>query len=141
VDGDGGDSSGTVQSYDALGFDPAPGDLAEIAELARRYQESSEQLADAHARSDPAQRNSVYFAKAARSLAAAAQALQDWHEELGALKQQARVLEIRARRAEDADPLRQQAEVLRDKHAELAKVMTERVDAARAQAPAEPGGG
>jgi hypothetical protein len=136
---DGADSSGTVQHYEALGFDPAPGNLAEVEQLARRYQESSEQLAQACESTDPADPRIRYFAAAARSLAIAAHALQTWHEDLGALKHQARVLEIQARRATDVEPLRRQAEVIRDKHTRLAKVMTERVDAAREQAPAEPG--
>lgn len=74
-------SVGTVASYDALGFDPAPGNLAQVSAVAQSYREL------------------VLSGRA--NAAPLAIALSRFETELGDLKHRARLLELDARRAQD----------------------------------------
>lgn len=105
-------------SFEALGFDPAPGDLDQVEELAGRYRRVSARLGEAlDALNSIAEQTGVwqgaaadafaeridelpeYLDKAAESTAAAGQALAEWAAALTGLQRQAYDLELRARQA------------------------------------------
>ncbi|MFD9962018.1 WXG100 family type VII secretion target [Amycolatopsis sp. NPDC058986] len=115
-------STGTVDSFEALGFDPAPGDLAQVSTIAEKYRTVATGLADAleslqaivqkkgeiwQGQASEAFARRVgklpgYLDAAARSMTRAAQAISRWEGDLGTLKAQARELEIKARQAAEA---------------------------------------
>ncbi len=104
--------------FPALGFDPAPGDLAGVTDLAGKYRAVSRDLGEA----DDALRRIVtrkgiwegaaseafarrlgplpgYLAGAAKSMGQAADALEGWSRDLGELQRKAKDLEQRAEAA------------------------------------------
>lgn len=104
--------------FEALGFDPAPGQLANIETLSRRFTAVSQALGDAHraltrigqadgiwqGAAAQAFQNTVgelpgYLDKAHLSLRQASQALQVWHTDLASMQQRAAALEAEARAA------------------------------------------
>jgi len=105
-------------SYPSLGFDPAPGDLGQVAELADKYRVVGKDLAEANTSlrqivekkgvwtgqaSDAFARRvgplPEYLDAAARSMTMASGALDGWQRDLGELQRQAMELEARARKA------------------------------------------
>lgn len=114
---------GTVgrPGFDALGFDPAPGNLGRIEALHSQYAQVGESLGQAHQvlaavgtnsgfwRGDAADafRTKVgdlpgYLDDAHRSLDAAAAALQGWHTDLSSMQHTAADLELQANKARRA---------------------------------------
>ncbi|MPY77190.1 MAG: hypothetical protein GEV04_01595 [Actinophytocola sp.] len=110
-----------TRTFDALGFDPAPGEFGRVDARAERYQRVSDQLRFARdaitsivnqtgiweGEASEAFARRVgdlpeYFDAATRSMSRAAAALTDWHAELGELRRRAWELELRARTARDA---------------------------------------
>jgi len=106
------------EGFDALGFDPAPGQLANLEALSTQYQEVARSLEAAYealtqigssssswqGEAALAFQNTVgelpgYLDKAHRSLGAAATALQGWHTDLGSMQRTAADLEWQAREA------------------------------------------
>ncbi|MET8994630.1 putative T7SS-secreted protein [Amycolatopsis sp. NPDC004169] len=108
----------TARDFPALGFDPAPGDLDGVTDLAVKYRAVSEDLTEA----DDSLRQIVrkqgiwqgeaseafarrvgplppYLEGAARSMGAAADALESWAQTLGDLQKRAADLEARAEAA------------------------------------------
>ncbi|QKV77481.1 putative T7SS-secreted protein [Amycolatopsis sp. Hca4] len=108
----------TARDFPALGFDPAPGDLDGVTDLAVKYRAVSEDLTEA----DDSLRQIVrkqgiwqgeaseafarrvgplppYLEGAARSMGAAADALESWAQTLGELQTRAADLEARAEAA------------------------------------------
>ncbi|MGW5716168.1 putative T7SS-secreted protein [Amycolatopsis sp. NPDC003865] len=111
----------STRDFPALGFDPAPGDLDGITDLAGKYREVSTDLTS----SDDALRQIVrkqgiwqgeaseafarrigplpqYLEGAARSMGSAADALEKWSQDLGDLQKRAADLEARAEAAAKA---------------------------------------
>lgn len=105
-------------TFDALGFDPAPGELSRIEAIAQRYRRAGDQLryardamagpqiwrgeaSEAFARRVDTLREDLDTA--AWSMSQAAAALIDWHADLGELQRLARELELTARAARDND--------------------------------------
>ncbi len=111
----------STRDFPALGFDPAPGDLDGIADLAGKYRAVSTDLTEA----DDALRQIVrkqgiwqgeaseafarridplpqYLEGAARSMGSAADALEKWSHDLGDLQKRAADLEARAEAAAKA---------------------------------------
>lgn len=109
------------RDFPALGFDPAPGDLDGVTDLAGKYRAVSTDLAEA----DEALRQIVrkqgswqgeaseaftrrigplpqYLEGAARSMGEAADALEQWSQDLGDLQKRAKDLEARAEAAANA---------------------------------------
>ncbi|MEV7042558.1 putative T7SS-secreted protein [Amycolatopsis sp. NPDC051061] len=109
------------QEFPALGFDPAPGDLDGVTDLAGKYRAVSKDLTEA----DDALRQIVrkqgiwqgeaseaftrrigplpqYLEGAARSMGEAADALEKWSQDLGDLQKRAADLEARAEAAAQA---------------------------------------
>ncbi|MFE0023073.1 WXG100 family type VII secretion target [Amycolatopsis sp. NPDC059021] len=115
-------STGTIDSFEALGFDPAPGDLAQVSTIAEKYRTVATGLTDAleslqaivqkkgeiwQGQASEAFARRVgklpgYLDAAARSMTQAAQAVSRWEGDLGTLKAQARELEVKARQAAEA---------------------------------------
>jgi hypothetical protein len=104
--------------FEALGFDPAPGQLANIETLGQRFTTVSRALGDAYqaltriGRADGIWQGAAaqafqttvgelpgYLDKAHRSLGEASRALQLWHTDLASMQQRAAVLEAEARAA------------------------------------------
>ncbi|WP_372671683.1 WXG100 family type VII secretion target [Amycolatopsis kentuckyensis] len=111
----------STRDFPALGFDPAPGDLDGITDLAGKYRAVSEDLTEA----DDSLRQIVrkqgiwqgeaseafarrigplpqYLEGAARSMGSAADALESWSHDLGDLQKRAADLEARAEAAAKA---------------------------------------
>ncbi|WP_329054100.1 hypothetical protein OG738_13620 [Amycolatopsis sp. NBC_01488] len=111
----------STQDFPALGFDPAPGDLDGVTDLAGKYRAVSKDLAEA----DDSLRQIVrkqgiwqgeaseafarrigplpqYLEGAARSMGEAADALEQWSQDLGDLQKRAKDLEARAEAAAKA---------------------------------------
>lgn len=111
----------STQEFPALGFDPAPGDLDGVTDLAGKYRAVSKDLTE----SDDALRQIVrkqgiwqgeaseafarrigplpqYLEGAARSMGEAADALEKWAQDLGDLQKRAADLEARAEAAAEA---------------------------------------
>ncbi|MEC3981158.1 hypothetical protein [Amycolatopsis sp. H20-H5] len=106
-------SVGTVASFDALGFDPAPGDLAQLSTAAQICRALATALLAA-------------TGPLALPMALTANALSRWETALGELKHRARVLELDARQAQDnARPIdRTGANSLRERHRVLVEQVT-----------------
>ena len=102
--------------FEALGFDPAPGQLGNVETLGQRFTAVSQALGDAHqaltrigqtdgiwqGAAAQAFQNTVgelpdYLDKAHRSLGEASRALQLWHTDLASMQHQAASLEAEAR--------------------------------------------
>lgn len=117
----------TVDDFQALGFDPAPGDLGRVDTSAEQYGSVSKQLGFAmNAIESIIKQQGVwegeaseafarrvgdlpeYLGKATDSMSKAASALDQWSSGLGDMKRHARELEMRAREA------RQEAEQARN---------------------------
>lgn len=109
-----------TRAFDALGFDPAPGELGRVDASAEQYQRVSAQLGFARdaitsivnqtgiweSEASEAFARRVgdlpeYLDTATRSMSQAAAALADWHTELSELRRRAWELELRAREARD----------------------------------------
>ncbi len=105
--------------FDALGFDPAPGEIGNIEALSTNYTQVSQSLEQAHqaltrigsssgiwqGQAADNFRDTVgelpgYLDKAYRSLGDAATALQGWHTDLGSLRRTAAELERQAQQAQ-----------------------------------------
>lgn len=108
-------------TFEALGFDPAPGDVGQVEELAARYHRVSARLGEAlDALNAIAEQTDVwqgaaaeafvarvdelpdYLDKAAESTSAAGNALGEWAAALAGLQRHAYELELRAREARAA---------------------------------------
>lgn len=130
-----------MTTFDALGFDPAPGELSRIESIAQRYRRAGDQLRYARdAMAGPHTwrgRASEAFARhvdelredlgtAAWSMSQAAAALTDWHADLSELQRRARELELAARAARDhgaadeLDAIRDAARRLAQQHDDAA---------------------
>lgn len=113
-----GPAAPTRTGFEALGFDPAPGQLANIETLGQRFATVSHALGDAHqalirigqadgiwqGAAAEAFQNTVgelpgYLDKAHQSLGEASRALQLWHTDLASMQQRAAALEAEAREA------------------------------------------
>ncbi|WP_051399594.1 putative T7SS-secreted protein [Haloechinothrix halophila] len=109
-----------TRAFDALGFDPAPGELGRVDASAEQYQRASAQLGlardaiisivnqtgiwEGEASEAFARRVGdlpEYLDTATHSMSRAAAALADWHTELSELRRRAWELELRAREARD----------------------------------------
>jgi len=124
-----------MTTFDALRFDPAPGDLGQIEASAQQYRRVGDQLRYARdAMSVPGTWRgaaSEAFARqadelrerldaAAWSMSQAAAALTEWHDELADLQRQARKLELEARDTDDLDAIRDAARRLAQQHDDAA---------------------
>lgn len=118
---------GATVDYTALGFDPAPGELASVdasaeqyrvvADRLRRAMDAIESIVDqsgvwegeaSEAFARRVDELPDYLGKATESMGRASKALADWSDALGDMQQRARELEIRARQA------RKETEAARD---------------------------
>lgn len=111
---------------EAIGFDPAPGELERVGESAEQYRKVSEKLRSAKEAIDSIVNQAgiwegeaseafarrvgdlpEYLEKATESMSKASAALSEWSGSLGDMQRQARELEIQARRArEEAEAAR-----------------------------------
>lgn len=145
-----------TRGFDALGFDPAPGELGRVDASAERYERVSDRLAFARdAISSIVDQAGIwegeageafvrrvddlpeYLDAAMRSMSRAAVALADWHAELSELRRRAWELELQAREARDAelDVVFAAAERLRRQHDESARRVAGLLEKARDLAP------
>ncbi len=138
-----------TRAFDALGFDPAPGDLGDVEASVEQYRRASDRLGlardamtalvhqidawdgegcDAFARRVADLPD--YLDGVARSMSRAAAALADWHGELSELRRRAWELELQARDTKDDDVL-VAAERLKQQHDEAAQQLAGLLDKSR----------
>ncbi len=136
-----------TRGFDALGFDPAPGDLGDVEASAERYRRAADRLGlardamaalvqpatwDGDASEACARRVAdlrEYLDSAARSMSQAAAALTDWHAELSEFQRRAWELKLQARDA-DVNAVTA-AERLKRQHDEAAHRVAGLLDKAR----------